>query len=775
MDIKSKKWKNSVGFAAFFLGVSLVLAGGSNILHQTMFFGQDENLTALATEDYQKTKSFQNVITSRLESFITMAIGEYVDDYYFDYYEYSSIDSGVAEAGTAENMTVAEEDAFENSYAGSVYDDFGYGASTFRDSERYTENQKKESAERYHERIKQDKNLLYRISYDGKELYSNIEETEKNAEMPKGYNFYLHFDGKQVELKKDGKEIDVYGDGVYREGENWYVPGYRNFESRENWEKADIVIFAAAEPVIYAGNSYTDTGIWNDNELYYINQNLKEGRQEIWQTIIYMVIGLFCLLVYGFFRKGKREADCWIAEKTGGIWFEVKLLLFIVVLLFALNFSMQSMYGMSVFSEWSREISMVVEDNGTTIFGYAMEMPGYFLRELLINKGFVLVLFWCCYLFFNDIGKNKEIYRHGIFGKWAAVSKSRDRKLSLSRKLITRFNAVLLITFLVLLVAAVFCILLLFKGQYLQTAGYMAILCGLLIVTLCVEYGYQKKNQKIALELEQFADRVKNVHDGQYQAVQAIVAEDSDICKMAAELDDIRQGMETAVEERIKSERMKVELVANVSHDIKTPLTSIISYIELLKQEQELPDYVKDYVHILDEKAQRLKNMVQDVFSVSKAASGQLDVESEELDFGKLLRQTLADMDEQVKAAPVTIRSEIPEIPVMVEADGQRMYRVFQNLIGNALKYSLEGSRIFVTLKEEGTFAVASIKNTSQSELTPEIDFAERFTRGDKSRTDGGSGLGLSIAKSFTEACGGTFKVEMIADLFVVTVAFQKV
>ena len=219
---------------------------------------------------------------------------------------------------------------------------------------------------------------------------------------------------------------------------------------------------------------------------------------------------------------------------------------------------------------------------------------------------------------------------------------------------------------------------------------------------------------------------------------------------------------------------MKVELIANVSHDIKTPLTSIISYIQLLKQEKDLPDYILDYIRILDEKSQRLKNMVQDVFTVSKAASGQLSVELEELDLGKLIYQTLADMDECIQNSPVTIKTEIPKHPAMVQADGQRMYRVFQNLIGNAIKYSLEGSRVYITLKEEGEFVSASVKNTSCQELNQEIDFAERFTRGDQSRTDGGSGLGLSIAKSFTEACKGTFQLEAIADLFVVTITFRR-
>ena len=239
-------------------------------------------------------------------------------------------------------------------------------------------------------------------------------------------------------------------------------------------------------------------------------------------------------------------------------------------------------------------------------------------------------------------------------------------------------------------------------------------------------------------------------------------------------LEQIGQGMETAIEERIKSERMKVELVANVSHDIKTPLTSIISYIELLKQEENLSPEIQDYIRILEEKSERLKNMVQDVFSVSKAASGQLAVEMEEIDFGKLLRQTLADMDGEIQKSPYKFKIDIPKEAVMVYADGDRMYRVFQNLIGNALKYSLEGSRIYISLKTEKNAAVADIRNTSRSELKQDVDFTARFTRGDESRTDGGSGLGLSIAKSFTEACGGTFEVETMADLFTVKVSFEQ-
>ena len=216
------------------------------------------------------------------------------------------------------------------------------------------------------------------------------------------------------------------------------------------------------------------------------------------------------------------------------------------------------------------------------------------------------------------------------------------------------------------------------------------------------------------------------------------------------------------------SERMKVELVTNVSHDIKTPLTSIISYVELLKQEEALPEHVREFVQILWEKSLRLKTIVQDVFDVSKAAAGQLPVNMEELDLGRLLRQVLADMDSQIASSGLGMKTAVSEEPLFIRADGQRLYRVFQNLLQNALKYSLAGSRIYLTMTMEGVMAAVYLKNTSGTELETGKDFAERFVRGDSSRTDGGSGLGLSIAKSFTEACGGSFRVETDADLFTV-------
>ena len=227
-------------------------------------------------------------------------------------------------------------------------------------------------------------------------------------------------------------------------------------------------------------------------------------------------------------------------------------------------------------------------------------------------------------------------------------------------------------------------------------------------------------------------------------------------------LSEIQRGMDTALRERMKSEQMKVDLVANVSHDIKTPLTSIISYIELLKQEADLPEHVKEFIRILGEKSERLRTIVQDVFEISKATSGQLPVTIDELDLGKLVQQTLADMDAQVEQSGFIMKVSIPEFPIFIQADGQRLYRVFQNLIQNALKYSLAGSRIYLDVEEEEGQAAVRIKNISGRELERTLDFTERFVRGDASRTDGGRGFPLQKALRRSAAAASGWKLMRI-------------
>ena len=214
---------------------------------------------------------------------------------------------------------------------------------------------------------------------------------------------------------------------------------------------------------------------------------------------------------------------------------------------------------------------------------------------------------------------------------------------------------------------------------------------------------------------------------------------------------------------------MKIELVTNVSHDLKTPLTSIISYIDLLSAEEMSPA-ARDYVTIISQKSDRLKAMVSDLFDLAKATS-HTDVSNEEIDAVILTQQVIGDMADKIAQSGMEVRTDIKEQTAPIMAEGRKLYRVLQNLIDNALKYSLAGTRIYVNLDNDEKFTRISVKNISAEEMdfTPE-EITERFTRGDKSRTTEGNGLGLSIAKSFTEACGGKFEVVIDGDMFTANV-----
>lgn len=243
------------------------------------------------------------------------------------------------------------------------------------------------------------------------------------------------------------------------------------------------------------------------------------------------------------------------------------------------------------------------------------------------------------------------------------------------------------------------------------------------------------------------------------------VPETSLIYTQTEKLNNISAGMQNSVDKQVKAERMKIDLVTNVSHDLKTPLTSIISYIDLLAQE-DLDPASKDLVNVIQQKAERLKIMVSDVFDLAKATS-RTDVTLEDIDEVILVGQVLGDMEDKISAYGKEIRTDIQAKDAPIKADGKKLYRVLQNLIDNALKYSLEGTRIWLTLRKESGYAVLTVRNTASYEMKFSADeITERFVRGDEARTSEGSGLGLSIARSFTEACGGEFRVSIEGDVF---------
>lgn len=235
---------------------------------------------------------------------------------------------------------------------------------------------------------------------------------------------------------------------------------------------------------------------------------------------------------------------------------------------------------------------------------------------------------------------------------------------------------------------------------------------------------------------------------------------------------NIGENLDLAIEDAVKSERLKTELITNVSHDLKTPLTSIINYSDLLSKDDNTEDEVKEYSKIINEKSNKLKVLIEDLFEVSKATSNNIELDRQELDFNSLVQQSIGEWEDKIKENNIEIISNLPEDKVMLKIDGQKFSRVLDNLFSNISKYALENSRVYVDLIEEDGVKL-TIKNISKYPLNISAEeLMERFTRGEKSRTTSGSGLGLSIASSFVRAHGASFDIEIDGDLFKVTIEF---
>ena len=308
---------------------------------------------------------------------------------------------------------------------------------------------------------------------------------------------------------------------------------------------------------------------------------------------------------------------------------------------------------------------------------------------------------------------------------------------------------------------------------YLETYDEIALLgiCAVwLVLDLLSSILWGRRERALARDFGLLADHVAAVQSGELTTPLDLPA-DADLRETAERLNSIQSGLKAAVAEQTRSERMKVELISNVSHDLKTPLTSLISYIDLLSKE-ELPPQAMDYVHVLERKSQGLRRMVQDVFDLAKAASGE-DVRCTRLDAVMCLRQVLADMEDTIQRSGRDIRLQTDLDRCIIRAEGSKLYRIYQNLLANALRYSMENTRVYIRVPGTQTEFSCCIQNTSSYEMhfTPE-EITERFTRGDTMRSTEGSGLGLAIAKSFAEACGGGFRVAIDGDQFKAILTF---
>ncbi len=247
------------------------------------------------------------------------------------------------------------------------------------------------------------------------------------------------------------------------------------------------------------------------------------------------------------------------------------------------------------------------------------------------------------------------------------------------------------------------------------------------------------------------------------------------LAKLAENINRMRMGVQTSQKVQVKSERLKTELISNVSHDLRTPLTSILNYTDFLKNKELTEAEREQYVDIIDKKSKRLKVLIDDLFEVSKMASGDLELHLEPSDIVQLLKQALGEYDEKIKESSLTFNVTSSQAQLYAIVDGHKMWRVFENIISNILKYSLENTRVYISTVEKGSDIIITFKNISKYDLKDNIDeLFERFKRGDKSRHTEGSGLGLAIAKSIVDHHGGSLEVEVDGDLFKTIVTLRK-
>jgi len=549
--------------------------------------------------------------------------------------------------------------------------------------------------------------------------------------LPEGYPYVWYYDGQKVRVFEDGQPLDIWRlDSGYQS----IVPRLRGFPESPSTR----IVLAVRETL--QPNPYSYSSYYTEKQFLRI------------MGWVYAVLGVLSLafLAYAIIkRRDKREFDKLLASWSGRLWLEIKILLSapaLAIMLFGLG-------GSCI--------------NRSLNWSY---VPQTVLTITALSGVFLLGCWWF-YLMLLDFKNNRSgFFSRNLINYVIRRYQQYGSKYSWQKSMIKRVY-LLVAAEAVMALMSVFFLLIAVSGD----GG--AFLIALLIAAagIYLIYRYLQRYTRTINDWGKLTDHIEQMKNGDMAARLELEPTD-DMYRTAQNLNSIQEGMSTAVAEKMKSERMKIELITNVSHDLKTPLTSIISYVDLLTKEEGLPGHVNDYVKILAQKSERLKNLIQDLFDLSKASSDNISLDMEQIDLTRLLNQTLADMEEQIDASGLTFRTNIPDEPVNILGDGQKLYRVWENLITNTLKYSLPGSRVFIDIAANDKDVRATIKNTANYEMnfTAE-EILQRFVRGDESRTTEGSGLGLAIARSFTQISGGQFQIMIDGDLFKVELSFQTV
>lgn len=574
-------------------------------------------------------------------------------------------------------------------------------------------------------------------------INSNI----KNQDILNYYNYYI-----VIEFDSEGnvniKNTNQYGYNYYS-NKNGNLKGYLGLDYEEEIinPKNVTIVYGIPKNLSYS-----------DDDIYYNSLNIGNwvygDALAPYAIIIYAVVILMSLIIS--YKKSKEDK---IISKLLNIPLEI-LATLIISITACVSLSPEIIYG----TLYNTEVI-----NGLKIYGLSESVSRYGLY--IIN-----VIYWIALLFsaFIAISLLKHIFKKGIIkyikentlvGRFTLfiIRKSRSVMNNLSKiDFNENSNKYLLKLVAINFVIVMFCSLLWFGGIF-----------GAIVYSIVLFFILRKYMSEIKEKYNILLEATNKIAGGNLDVE---IKEDLKVFEpLKDELQKIQKGFKNAVDEEVKSQRMKTDLISNVSHDLKTPLTSIITYIDLLKDENISEENRKLYLDTLDRKSQRLKNLIEDLFEVSKATSKNVQLNILNVDIVSLMKQTQFELSDKIEESSLKFKWNFPENKVIVPLDSQKTFRVFENLLINIVKYSMPNSRVFIDIVDGNEEVYVTLKNMSANEIdfTSE-EIVERFARGDKSRNTEGSGLGLAIAKSFVELQGGNLNVEIDGDLFKVILKFKK-
>ncbi len=419
--------------------------------------------------------------------------------------------------------------------------------------------------------------------------------------------------------------------------------------------------------------------------------------------------------------------------------------LFILFILILINVSrhINETKGFKLFN--GLYIEQIVLIIGTLIYVGILVLERHWIIYT-IYKYLIYIIYVLCYIIIS------EIYFY-------IIRKNANKREFLLPKVIKHFQNI----YKTIIVYIFVCLAYVFIIKNFASYGYYSV--GIYSLIFLINTIILLHQLSLLIEISEITTKIETMGSGNMENI--IECRNAELQELGKNINNLKQGMKKAVEESMKAERLKTDLITNVSHDLKTPLTSIINYTDLLKKEKIENENAQKYIEILEEKSKKLKNLTEDLIEASKISSGNETVALEKIDFKELVLQANGEFAEKFETKNLDVISNLPQEAVIMDLDGKKMWRVLENLYQNVYKYSLENTRVYVDLAVHDNI-VFTIKNISKEKLNISPDeLMERFIRGDSSRHTGGNGLGLSIAKDLSKLNGGTLKIEIDGDLFV--------